>query len=748
MRRAALRSLNGRHVPPSSQIASAHAPPRPFARALRERLYAFVAEGDAARDRGVWNEAACRYADALAFRRDAGICVQYGHALKESGDIEGAIAAYRFALAQAPLADTHLNLGHALKLEGERAAAVAAYLDALRIDPGLHDASAELVRLGVTLREIAFATGRARARPVTSGPGQVFDISDLLAFLDQAARPLTGIQRVQVGLGLALLADPATAATLRFAGYDPTREAWMDLPPALFRSLAGSPASPRQADTLRAAVLERAGGDPVAWQPGDWLLDLGGAASRPNHLLCVRHLKVSHGVRYAPFVHDLVPLLFPRSTAAGVPAQFADWLSGALDAADIVLTNSQATATGLRGIVRAFGIAEPPVRVVPLAPGVRPDDMTVSPSPHPRPYALLVGTLEPRKNHLLALQAWRGLLAAAAGPIPDLLLVGLPGWRHEAVLAAMDDPVLAPHVRLITNACDAMLGALYRHCLFTVVPSLYEGWGLTVSESLAFGKPCLVARVGALEEAGGAFADYFDPTDPADFAAALGRMVHDAEYREARAKAIRAGHVSRNWTEMATDIAALREAPARPVAPSWIVPAGYRISFATNPAEALEGFLRTGEDLRAGTAWDPPGKEGTRLRPPTATLRLRLPAPAPAFLALELEAPADGGWRVAAAQATVDLAPGARGWLLLPVAELPRTEGVAMLEINCTPMNATAAARPLLLALVLTDKPPQTDEDASGRELAFQPEVPAVQRCNLLPGKINFARRGARLATR
>jgi glycosyltransferase involved in cell wall biosynthesis len=69
---------------------------------------------------------------------------------------------------------------------------------------------------------------------------------------------------------------------------------------------------------------------------------------------------------------------------------------------------------------------------------------------------------------------------------------------------------------LVAHPTDAELAALYRGCLFTVFPSLYEGWGLPVSESLSFGKPCVISSATSLPEAGGTLARYFDPENVTD----------------------------------------------------------------------------------------------------------------------------------------------------------------------------------------------------------------------------------------
>ena len=77
----------------------------------------------------------------------------------------------------------------------------------------------------------------------------------------------------------------------------------------------------------------------------------------------------------------------------------------------------------------------------------------------------------------------------------------------------------------LEGTSDPDLAALYRRCLFTVYPSLYEGWGLPVTESLCYGKTPLLSRVASLPEAGGEFADYFEIGSKVGLAAALKRLV-------------------------------------------------------------------------------------------------------------------------------------------------------------------------------------------------------------------------------
>ena len=82
-------------------------------------------------------------------------------------------------------------------------------------------------------------------------------------------------------------------------------------------------------------------------------------------------------------------------------------------------------------------------------------------------------------------------------------------------------------IRLIREPGDAEISALYQGCLFTILPSLFEGYGLPLGESLALGKPCLAASGTALPEAGGDLCRYFDPEDVGDAHRAIAALLDD-----------------------------------------------------------------------------------------------------------------------------------------------------------------------------------------------------------------------------
>lgn len=145
------------------------------------------------------------------------------------------------------------------------------------------------------------------------------------------------------------------------------------------------------------------------------------------------------------------------------------------------------------------------------------------------PYGLFVGRLEPRKNLRLALAALRRL----PEPTARLVVVGRNDFEDPGVLMQLEAEARAIH---LVDVPDDTLRALYRDAAVLIYPSLGEGFGLPVLESLAAGTPVIASDVTAIPETGGKSCHYFSPSAPdaadtvADlFAQALqGRLTFDA----------------------------------------------------------------------------------------------------------------------------------------------------------------------------------------------------------------------------
>lgn len=324
------------------------------------------------------------------------------------------------------------------------------------------------------------------------------------------------ISALFAGLTDATPARPAAPRAASFAGQAMQMqiEAWRALLaiPASFRGPARQRAV--QAETLAQAAI----------QPGDTLLVAGAGWSDPG-LAAAASAARRCGVRMALLVHDIIPLRRPEWFDPTYVQRFRLWFEAMLGVCDRVLAVSASTAGDVTAYRAELGLAGHPVGVIRLGDGFAAAPGPAGEALPPTPYVLFVSTIELRKNHALLVDVWRNLLAQPPrnalprdhlprDQVPHLVFAGREGaltgdlMRQLRATDCLDGRVILRHA-----ATDADIAALYRGCSFTVFPSLYEGWGLPVAESLAFGRPCLAADSTSVPEVGGRLARYFDPLD-------------------------------------------------------------------------------------------------------------------------------------------------------------------------------------------------------------------------------------------
>lgn len=128
-----------------------------------------------------------------------------------------------------------------------------------------------------------------------------------------------------------------------------------------------------------------------------------------------------------------------------------------------------------------------------------------------RPYLLMVGTLEPRKNHRLAIAALAQL--KALGYPHQLLIAGGKGWLFEPISALVEGMGLTGDVAFAGYVPDEDLPALYGAADVVLLPSQYEGFGLPLLEAMASGAPVVCSNASSLPELAGDAALLIDPDD-------------------------------------------------------------------------------------------------------------------------------------------------------------------------------------------------------------------------------------------
>ncbi|HEV8572111.1 MAG TPA: glycosyltransferase family 1 protein [Actinomycetota bacterium] len=256
------------------------------------------------------------------------------------------------------------------------------------------------------------------------------------------------------------------------------------------------------------------------------------------------------GQRLVVTVHDLAFRVYPRLFPAVWRNLFRAGVRRAARNADALITVSEHTA---RDLVR-FTRADPNrVHVVPLAAalpdaGADPGDV-VDRLKVPRPYLLFVGVLEPRKNLVRLVRAYRRA-ALAGGLHHALVLAGPMGWHARPLLREVATP--GPGEVVLTGRVGAReLDALYRGASAFAYPSLYEGFGLPVLEAMVRGVPVVTSAISSLPEVTGDAALLVEPRSTGQLAEAIERVLAEEDLAARLSAAGRARASAFSWERTA-----------------------------------------------------------------------------------------------------------------------------------------------------------------------------------------------------
>ncbi|WP_321791111.1 glycosyltransferase family 1 protein [Burkholderia pyrrocinia] len=220
-----------------------------------------------------------------------------------------------------------------------------------------------------------------------------------------------------------------------------------------------------------------------------------------------------HGIQVAFMVHDLIPLTHAEYARAGTPAIHARRIDAALTHAAGIIVNSNATRASLDEYAARTGQSTPPIATALLAPAIS-DRGEVDPPPIHSPYFVMLGTIEPRKNHWLMLHVWRRLVEQQGLHAPKLVIVGRRGWECENVIDMLERCDELRGVVIEKSDCsDAELYSLLKHACALLFPSFAEGYGMPLAEALALNVPVLASDLPVFREIADDIPDYLDPLD-------------------------------------------------------------------------------------------------------------------------------------------------------------------------------------------------------------------------------------------
>jgi glycosyltransferase involved in cell wall biosynthesis len=441
-----------------------------------------------------------------------------------------------------------------------------------------------------------------------------FDITDLFSFLENSPM-VSGIQRVQVE---AIRAQGANVGDqevrcARFCEDHVWRSASLQPFCDLFRRAEKRPDDWKQ--DFADFTTELMESPPTAFAKDDILYLLGASWSVSGIFESLRAIR-RDGARCVFFIHDIIPVLHPEYFERHLSIDFSFWLANVLFVADAIVCNSEATRTDFlenTGYTRPCAVANLNIRprfVDEELEAPAPVDGAPQGAPHgvreleDRPFVLMVGTVEPRKNHITAINVWKYLAHRFGKDCPRLAIVGRVGWNSDGIIQHMEMMNDGGDIVHLTKVSDAQLAALYRGCLFTIYLSRYEGWGLPVTESLAFGRLCVTGENSSLLEPGQGVTIHVDDRSERDIAQALSELVERPSLIAEKETEIQQKVVFKTWSKFLREVRSIEadlEGPVAAKTPVVVPGKSYWFGRKQRMSDLKDAF--PGEVLRDGPGW-------------------------------------------------------------------------------------------------------------------------------------------------
>ncbi len=304
--------------------------------------------------------------------------------------------------------------------------------------------------------------------------------------------------------------------------------------------LGERPAVHRARDVVAAARRQR-GHDPgshperVELGRGDIFFELEAGWNDPAPRDELLERLVGRGVTTGFLVADVMPEQHPEWFSDGVVDRFGRFLRAHLRWSDHVASISRSTTDDLAVVAGALGRTRP-FHVVHVTMGADFSERGPRVATGGSSRTLLsVGSLEPRKNHVLLLDLFDRLRDRHSDV--ELLLVGRETTLSGPVLERIrSHPEHGRRLRWEPRLDDEGLAEAYARAFLVLVPSRYEGYGIPVVEALARGVPTIASTGGALPEAGGDAAEYASADDPDEWLRLVERHLTDPAHHEAAAR--------------------------------------------------------------------------------------------------------------------------------------------------------------------------------------------------------------------
>lgn len=224
-------------------------------------------------------------------------------------------------------------------------------------------------------------------------------------------------------------------------------------------------------------------------------------------------------MRRIVYIHDIIPMEMPEYQRPETRAAFDRYLQELLDAPTTIAANSMDTERRFQKLsdIRKWPI-EKSIVLIPRLVGEAESEAAIRPQvsryiSQAKPFFTIVGTIEPRKNHLLLLNLWRQMAEEHEVP-PHLCIIGKRGWENENVLDMLERcDAIKGLVSEFGDLNDGEVQAMMRASKALLYPSFTEGLGIPLLEAAALGMECIVSDIPVFREIAPEGTVFLDPLD-------------------------------------------------------------------------------------------------------------------------------------------------------------------------------------------------------------------------------------------
>ncbi|MEY8215099.1 MAG: glycosyltransferase family 1 protein [Colwellia sp.] len=238
------------------------------------------------------------------------------------------------------------------------------------------------------------------------------------------------------------------------------------------------------------------------------------------------------------YLHDIIPIDYPEYVRPGDDENHKKRVRAMAEYGDLVLVNSAYTKERFISFCNEEGLVYNKIEEAII--GVEKTFLQLSEEFNDAgsenqglidgEYFVYVSTVEPRKNHMLLLEAWRSMVSNGLD-VPKLVILGKRGWNVEHVNDFLDrSPLLENKVVELSGVTDRQMVAIVKNSLGLLFPSFVEGWGMPLVEAISLNVPVVCSDISAFHQSGQNICVYLDPLDSLGWQKEVLNIYQNKEY--------------------------------------------------------------------------------------------------------------------------------------------------------------------------------------------------------------------------